>query len=115
MEYKKASMELERLACVLCTYEWSDHCAKASRKDAQIAEWEWDVMQAHCEKEHVTCEAGIAEKNWVDLQMQCDRELKKGGKVMRMEEEAKELEMVVIKLCHAFFCLLYNMIGLDHC
>ena len=30
--------------------------------------------------------------------MQRDRELKEGGKVTRMEEEAKELEKVVIKL-----------------
>jgi len=32
------------------------------------------------------------------VQTQRDRELKKGGKVTRMEEEAKELEKVVNKL-----------------
>ena len=32
------------------------------------------------------------------MQTQRDRELKKGGKVPRMEEEARRLEKVVIKL-----------------
>ena len=45
------------------------------------------------------CKASIAEKDRVvQLQTQHDRELKEGGKVTRMEEEAKELEKVVIKL-----------------
>jgi hypothetical protein len=35
--------------------------------------------------------------NRVDVQTQCDRELKMGRKAMRMEEEAKELEKVAIK------------------
>ena len=43
-------------------------------------------------------EAGVAEKNRTEVQSQRDRELKKGGKVTRMEEEAKELEKVVTKL-----------------
>jgi structural maintenance of chromosome 2 len=34
----------------------------------------------------------------VNVQAQRDRKLKKGGKVTRMEEEAKELEKAVIKL-----------------
>jgi structural maintenance of chromosome 2 len=68
IQYQKASAELERLAHVLRAYEWSDHRAKASRKDAQIAERERDVVQARCEKERATREAGIAEKNRVDLQ-----------------------------------------------
>ena len=46
----------------------------------------------------MTREPGVVEKNWVDVQTQRDHELKKGGKVPRMEEEAKELEKVIIKL-----------------
>jgi hypothetical protein len=42
-------------------------------------------------------DAGVAEKNRVDVQIRRDRQLKKGGKVTRMEE-AKELEKVVVKL-----------------
>ena len=49
-------------------------------------------------KERATREAGVAEKNRVDVQIQCNRELKNGRKVMRMEAEAKELGKVVIKL-----------------
>jgi structural maintenance of chromosome 2 len=40
MQFKKANAELERLAHVLRAYEWMDHCAKASRKDAQISDRE---------------------------------------------------------------------------
>ncbi|KAI0247376.1 condensin complex subunit SMC2 [Lactifluus subvellereus] len=98
IQYQKSSAELERLARVLRAYEWTDHHAKASRKDAQIAEREHDVAQARRDKERATREAGVAEKNRVDVQTQRDRELKKGGKVTRMEEAAKELEKAVVKL-----------------
>ena len=69
-----------------------DRRAKVARKEAQ------KVDQARREKERATREAGVAEKNRIDVQTQRDRELKKGGKVTRMEEEAKELEKVVVKL-----------------
>jgi len=98
MQYQKASAELERLARVLRAYEWTDHRAKISREEAQIAEKEHEVAQARRDKERAVREAGVAEKNRVDVQTQRDRELKKGGKVTRMEEEAKELEKVVVKL-----------------
>jgi hypothetical protein len=42
-------------------------------------------------------EAGVAEKNRVDVQTQRDRKLK-GGRVTWMEAEAKGLEMVATKL-----------------
>ncbi|KAH9957598.1 hypothetical protein BC827DRAFT_651097 [Russula dissimulans] len=98
MQYQKTSAELERLARVLRAYEWTDHRAKVSRKDAQIGERERDIAQARRDKERAVREAGVAEKNRGEVQAQRDRELKKGGKVTRMEEEAKELEKVVIKL-----------------
>lgn len=98
IQFQKASAELERLARVLRAYEWTDHRAKVSRKDAQIAEREHDVAQARRDRERAVREAGVAEKNRVDVQTQRDRELKKGGKVTRMQEEAKELEKAVIKL-----------------
>jgi structural maintenance of chromosome 2 len=97
MQYQKANAELERLARVLRAYEWTDHRAKASRKDAQISDRESDITQARREKERAVREAGVAEKNRLDVQAQRDRELKKGGKVTRLEEEAKELEKAVIK------------------
>jgi structural maintenance of chromosome 2 len=43
-------------------------------------------------------EAGVAEKNRVDVQTQRDRKLKKGGRATRMEAEAKGLETVAAKL-----------------
>jgi structural maintenance of chromosome 2 len=98
IQYQKASTELERLARVLRAYEWTDHRAKVSRKEAQIADREDDVSQARHEKDRALREAGVGEKNRVDLQAQRDRELKKGGKVTRLEEAAKELEKAVVKL-----------------
>ncbi len=94
-----ASTELEHITRVLRTYEWTDYRSTVAHKEAQIAEREHQVDWACSEKDRLTREAGVADKNRVDVQTQRDRELKKGGKVMRMEEEAKELEKVVIKLC----------------
>jgi hypothetical protein len=86
-----------------CThaYEWTDHCVKAScssRKDAQTSDRERNIVQACNEKEHAVREAGIAKKNRLDVQVQCERKLKKGGKDTCLKEEAKELEKAVIKL-----------------
>ena len=61
MQYQKASAELERLARVLRAYEWTDHRAKISRKEAQIAEKEQEVGQARRDKERAVREAGVAE------------------------------------------------------
>lgn len=98
MQYQKATAELERLARILRAHEWTDHRAKASRKEDQIAEREREIGQARRDKERAVREAGVAEKNRLEVQTQRDRELKKGGKITRMEEEAKELEKGVIKL-----------------
>jgi structural maintenance of chromosome 2 len=54
MQYQKANAELERLARVLCTYEWTDHRAKISRKETQISEKEHEVGQAHPCRPNVT-------------------------------------------------------------
>ena len=56
-----------------------------------------EVDQARREKERATREAGVADKDRVDVRIRRDRELKKGGKVTRMEEEAKEFGKVMIK------------------
>ena len=78
--------------------EWTDYRSTVARKEAQIAEREHQVDRACSEKERPTREAGVADKNRVGVQTQRDRELKKGGKVTWMREEAQELEKVVIKL-----------------
>jgi hypothetical protein len=64
-----------------------------------MAEWEIQVDQRCSEKGRLMHEAGVAEKNRVDVQTQRDRKLKKGGRVTWMEAEAKELETVATKLC----------------
>ena len=68
MQFQKANAELERLSRVLRTYEWTDHRAKTSRKEAQIAEKEHEVGQARRDKERAVREAGVAERNRVDVQ-----------------------------------------------
>ncbi|KAH9957622.1 hypothetical protein BC827DRAFT_1385516 [Russula dissimulans] len=94
----RAERRAFRLARVLRAYEWTDHRTKVSCKDAQIGERERDIAQARRDKERAVRDAAVAEKNRGEVQAQRDRDLKKGGKVTRMEEEAKELEKVVIKL-----------------
>ena len=83
---------------LLCAYEWTDHRAKVICKEAQITKREHQLDQVHGGKERATHEAGVAEKNWVDVEIQCNRKLKNGRKVMQMEVEAKELGKVMIKL-----------------
>lgn len=89
--------KLERLARVLRAHEWTDHRAKVARKEDRIAEREHQVGQVRRQKARATREAGVAEENLVYVPMQRDRELMKGGRFTGLEEEAKEVEKVVIK------------------
>jgi structural maintenance of chromosome 2 len=57
------------------------------------------VDQARREKERATREVGVADKDRVDVRIRRDGELRKGGKVTRMEEEAREFGKVMIKSC----------------
>jgi hypothetical protein len=59
---------------------------------------EHQIEQTFDGKKRATREAGVAENNRVDTQTQHDFEMKKGGKVTWVEEEAKELGKVVTKL-----------------
>jgi hypothetical protein len=43
-------------------------------------------------KERAIRDADVPEKDRVDVQARCDREIKMGGKVTRMREDANELE-----------------------
>ena len=97
-QYPKASAELERLAHVLRAYEWTDHRAKVARKEARSPNGNTRLTK-HVVRRNEPRARLVSENNEVDVQQtQRDRELKKGGKVTRMEEEAKELGKVVIKL-----------------
>ncbi|KAI0264934.1 condensin complex subunit SMC2 [Gloeopeniophorella convolvens] len=98
VQYQKASTELERLARVLRAHEWTEQRSRAERKAAQIAEHEHEIAQTRSGKERAARETASAEKSRTEVQAQRDRELKKGGRVPRMEEEVKELEKVLIKL-----------------
>jgi structural maintenance of chromosome 2 len=93
-----AGVELERLARIMRAYEWTDHRAKVARKEAQITKWEHQVGQVLPRKERAIREVDIPEENRVDVQAQCDREIKMGEKVTRMGEDANELEKFMIKL-----------------
>ena len=75
IQYQYSSAEFEPLTPILRAYEWTDHRAKIARKEAQIAEQDHEVDQVHREKERATREAGVAEKNWVDVQTQRHRDL----------------------------------------
>jgi hypothetical protein len=92
MQSQMTGAELERLARVLPLYEWTNHRAKVVRKEAQITEREHQVDQVLPGKERAIREADVPEKNRVDMQARCDREIKMGGKVTRMGEDTNELE-----------------------
>ena len=68
MQYQKAGAEIKRRARVLRAYQWMDRRAKVARKETQ------KVDQARREKERATREAGVAEKNRVDVQKKGSRE-----------------------------------------
>ena len=68
-----------------------------ARKEDQITERD-QVDQVRRQKGGATGEAGVAEANRVDVPTQRDSEPMTSGRFTQLEEEAKEVEKVVIKL-----------------
>lgn len=83
IQQRKASTELDRLACALRAYELTDHRAKVARKEAQVAKWEHEVNHARRGKGRAIRDADVVVKNRADVHTQRDRELKKSGKFTR--------------------------------
>ncbi|KAI0067407.1 condensin complex subunit SMC2 [Artomyces pyxidatus] len=98
IQYQKATSELERIGRVLRAWEWTESQQRVEEKQREIDEKEQDTKQRRKDRERVLKEVLAAERSVVEVQTQRDRELKKGGKLKKMEDDVAELEKVLVKI-----------------
>jgi structural maintenance of chromosome 2 len=98
LQWQKSCSELERIGRVLRAWEWTEAKHRVESKEAEVAEKEKDIGKARKGKAKDQKEIEAAEKESEAVVVQRERELKKGGKYKKLEEDVGELEKAVVKL-----------------
>jgi structural maintenance of chromosome 2 len=98
LQYQKSLTELERIGRLLRAWEWTEGNSKVERKQAEIDEAQEKRGAVNEQKETLSEEIAAAEEGMKEVEKQREKELKKGGKFKKLEEEASELDKLVEKL-----------------
>lgn len=98
LQWQKACSELERIGRVLRAWEWTDGQNRVAEKTAEIEAKEKEKEAVRKLKAKLAKEMAAAEKDISMVQAQREKEMKKGGKFKRLEEEVGELEKAVVKV-----------------
>jgi structural maintenance of chromosome 2 len=98
LQYQKSLTELERIGRLLRAWEWTEGNSRVERKQAEIDEAQEKRGGVNEQKETLSEEIAAAEEGMKEVEKQREKELKKGGKFKKLEEEASELDKLVEKL-----------------
>ena len=98
LQWQKSCSELERIGRVLRAWEWTEAKERAEKKAREVKQKGKEVSAVQAEKSNYQKEIGAAEKESQNVVAQRERELKKGGKYKKLEEDVSELEKAVVKL-----------------
>ncbi|KZT03117.1 condensin complex subunit SMC2 [Laetiporus sulphureus 93-53] len=98
LQWQKACSELERIGRVLRAWEWTEGRERVNRKEAEINAKEKEKVKVSKGKEKCVNEIEAAEKDAREVEAQREKELRKGGKFKKLEEEVAELEKVLVKV-----------------
>ncbi|OBZ73328.1 Structural maintenance of chromosomes protein 2 [Grifola frondosa] len=98
LQWQKACTELERIGRVLRAWEWMEGRERVAKKEDEIGAKEKEIIKIRKGKEKYTKEIDAAEKQAEDVHAQRDKELKKGGKFKKLEDEVGELGKVLVKI-----------------
>ncbi|PFH49539.1 hypothetical protein AMATHDRAFT_147478 [Amanita thiersii Skay4041] len=96
--YQKACTELERIGRLLRAWEWTEGNKRVLAKDQEIEARKQDIKDVNSDKTRLTKEVHAAEKDAEDVIKKRDAEIKKGGKLKKLEEEVSELGKVLVKI-----------------
>jgi structural maintenance of chromosome 2 len=98
LQWQKACSELERIGRVLRAWEWTEGNAKVQKKEAEVAIKEKEIEKLDREKDRLSKEIAAAEAQHEDVTAQRDKELKKGGKFKKLEDDVAEKGKELVKL-----------------
>ncbi|EIW52907.1 condensin complex subunit SMC2 [Trametes versicolor FP-101664 SS1] len=98
VQWQKTCTELERIARTLRAWEWTDARGRAAAKEKEVSAAEKDIASLKKKKDKHNAEIHAAEKDMERVNAQRDKELKKGGKFKKLEEEVSELGKTLAKV-----------------
>ncbi|KAL4247183.1 SMC family protein [Abortiporus biennis] len=96
--WQKACSELERIGRVLRAWEWTDGKQRVEEKQVEIEEKEEAMGALKEAKRTFSKEIKAAEKDMEEVIAKRDKEMQKGGKFKKLEEEVQELEKELVKI-----------------
>lgn len=98
LEWQKSVSELERIGRMLRAWEWTEAKMRADEKEAEMNEKEGEIQRVQKGKKKCTKEIEAAEKESQEVAAKREKEMKKGGKFKKLEEDAVELGKTVAKI-----------------
>ncbi|KAI0728952.1 hypothetical protein C8Q72DRAFT_347915 [Fomitopsis betulina] len=98
LQWQKSCSELERIGRVLRAWEWTEGHERVSRKNAEIQAKEKETKAVKKGRERCEREIEAAEHQAKEVEAQREKELRKGGKFKKLEDEVAELGKVLVKI-----------------
>ncbi|KAL0948054.1 hypothetical protein HGRIS_010677 [Hohenbuehelia grisea] len=98
IQYQKTCSELEHIARTLRAYEWKDAHERIEQKQEEIEEKGRATEEAEAQKIQWLNECEAAEEDALSVTAKRDEEMKKGGKLKKLEERVTELDKEVVKV-----------------
>lgn len=98
LQYQKSCSELEKMVRVISAWDWLDSTKLAERKAGEITVKANEKSKVERAKERHIQERDAAEEEHEAVSAQRERELKKGGKAKKLEEEVTKIDMELVKL-----------------
>lgn len=98
IQFQKTCSELERVGRLLRAYEWTEARERAASKEEEVEGKKKDTAAVNKRKTRCIQEIETAEQDIAEVTKKRDKELKKGGRFTKLQEEVTELEKTLVKM-----------------
>ena len=98
LQYQKSCSELEKMVRVIDAWDWLESTKFAERKAGEITAKTHEKSKVERAKEKHIQERDAAEEEHETVTAQREKELKKGGKAKKLEENVTKIDMELVKL-----------------
>ncbi|KAJ3488606.1 hypothetical protein NLI96_g2706 [Meripilus lineatus] len=98
LQFQKSRTELEKINRVLRAWEWAESQKRVEEKKAEIAAKEKEKDGMNKANAKLAKEVAAAEKDVETVKAQREKEMKKGGKFKKLEEDVGEREKALVKI-----------------
>lgn len=98
LQWQKSCSELERVGRMLRAWEWMELQKRVQGKVAEIEGKEKEKINVKKGQTRIAKELAAAEKDVEVVLAAREKEMKKGGKFKKLEEEVGELEKALVKI-----------------